>query len=302
MDPSTQILKEQIAVVTGGGRGIGRAVAQTLAQAGAAVAVLARSSQELQETLDLIAQNGGRAQAFVADVTDPSAVSRAFKEIERSMGEIDVLVNNAGVLKPFGPLWENDADEWWRGMEVNVRGPMLCARAVLPRMIARRGGRIINISSGAGAMGAPYYSSYIASKTALIRMTECLALETAAHGLAIFAISPGTVRTAMSEYSLESPEGQRWLPWYRRVFDEHIDVTAERPASLVLELASGKADVLSGRFLSVFDDLELLLRRSAEIEEKDLYMLRLPRLAGAPGNAALASVLAEARRTVVTDK
>jgi NAD(P)-dependent dehydrogenase (short-subunit alcohol dehydrogenase family) len=187
-------------------------------------------------------------------------------------------------------------------MEVNVRGPLLCAQAVLPQMIARRYGRIINISSGAGAMGAPYYSSYIVSKTALIRMTECLALETAAYGLAIFAISPGTVRTAMSEYSLQSPEGQRWLPWYRRVFEEHIDVPAELPARLVLELASGKADALSGRFLSVFDDLELLLRHSAEIEEKDLYMLRLPRLAGAPGNPALAALLAEARRIADPDK
>jgi NAD(P)-dependent dehydrogenase (short-subunit alcohol dehydrogenase family) len=302
MDPSTQILKEQIAVVTGGGRGIGRAVAKTLAHAGASVAVLARSSQELHETVGLITQDGGRAQAFVADATDAAAVARAFKEIERSMGAIDVLVNNAAVLKPFGPLWENDADEWWRSVEVNVRGPMLCAQAVLPQMIARSRGRIINISSGAGAMGAPYYSSYIVSKTALIRMTECLALETAPHGLAIFAISPGTVRTAMSEYSLQSPEGQRWLPWYRRVFEEHIDVPAERPARLVLELASGKADALSGRFLTVFDDLELLLRRSAEIEEKDLYTLRLPRLTGAPGNAALASLLADAKRTVVTNK
>lgn len=297
MDLSTQILNGQVAAVTGGGRGIGRATAQALAQAGAAVAVLARSVQELKETADLIHQDGGCAQVFVADVTDAAAVSRAFKEIERSMGAIDVLVNNAAVLKPFGPLWENDADEWWRGVEVNVRGPMLCAQAVLPQMIARRRGRIINVSSGAGAMGAPYYSSYIVSKTALIRMTECLALETAAHGLAIFAISPGTVRTAMSEYSLQSPEGQRWLPWYRRVFKEHIDVPAERPARLVLELASGKADALSGRFLSVFDDLELLLRHSAELEEQDLYTLRLSRLSGAPGNAALASVLAEARRT-----
>lgn len=302
MDPQTKILKDQVAVVTGGGRGIGRAVAQVLAQAGASVAVLARSAHELQQTVDLIAQAGGRAKAFVADVSDSEAVCRAFREVEQSLGPIDVLVNNAAVLRPFGPLWENDADEWWRGMEVNVRGPMLCARAVLPQMIARRRGRIINISSGAGAMAAPYYSSYIVSKTALIRMTECLALETAAHGLAIFAISPGTVRTAMSEDSLQSPEGQRWLPWYRRVFEENIDVPADRAAGLVLELASGNGDALSGRFLSVFDDLELLLRHSAEIEKKDLYTLGLPRLPGAPGNAALASVLAEARRTGQTHK
>jgi len=297
-----EILKGQLAVVTGGGRGIGRAIAQTLAQAGARVAVLARSQEELQQTVNLIEAAGGQARAFVADVTDTNGVARAFQEIDQALGAVDLLVNNAAVLRPFGPLWENDADEWWRGMEVNVRGPLLCTRAVLPQMIARRRGRIINIASGAGAMGAPYYSSYIVSKTALIRMTECLALETAAHGLAVFAISPGTVRTAMSEDTLHSPEGQRWLPWYQRVFNEHVDVPAERPAHLVLELASGKMDALSGHFLSVFDDLELLLRHAAEITEKELYTLRLAKLPGAAGNPALASVLAEARRTAQTKK
>jgi NAD(P)-dependent dehydrogenase (short-subunit alcohol dehydrogenase family) len=298
----SEILKGQLAVVTGGGRGIGRAVAQTLAQAGAKVAVLARSTRELQQTVNLIQETGGQAQAFVADVSDANAVGRAFREVDHALGIVDLLVNNAAVLRPFGPLWENDAGEWWRGMEVNVRGPLLCMQAVLPQMIARSRGRIINIASGAGAMAAPYYSSYIASKTALIRMTECLALETASHGLAVFAISPGTVRTAMSEDTLHSPDGQRWLPWYQRVFKEQVDVPPERPARLVLELASGKMDALSGHFLSVFDDLDLLLRHSAEIAEKELYTLRLPKLPGAPGNPALASVLAQARRTAETKK
>ncbi|HET7873538.1 MAG TPA: SDR family oxidoreductase [Terriglobales bacterium] len=298
----TEILKGQVAVVTGGGRGIGRAIAQTLARAGARVAVLARSPQELQETVKLIEEAGGDAQAFVADVSEATEVARAFSEINRALGAVDLLVNNAAVLRPFGPLWENDPGEWWRGMEVNVRGPFLCTRAVLPQMIARRRGRIINIASGAGAMASPFYSSYIVSKTALIRMTECLALETAAHGLAMFAISPGTVRTAMSEDTLHSPEGQRWLPWYRRVFEQQIDVPADRPARLVLELASGRLDALSGHFLSVFDDLDLLLRHSAEIAETELYTLRLAKLPGAPGNPALASVLAEARRTAETKK
>jgi NAD(P)-dependent dehydrogenase (short-subunit alcohol dehydrogenase family) len=266
------------------------------------VAVLARSPQELQQTVTLIQEAGGQAQAFVADVSEADAIGRAFRDVDRALGAVDLLVNNAAVLRPFGPLWENDAGEWWRGLEVNVRGPLLCMQAVLPQMIARRRGRIINIASGAGAMAAPYYSSYIVSKTALIRMTECLALETASYGLAVFAISPGTVRTAMSEDTLNSPDGQRWLPWYQRVFQEQVDVPAERPARLVLELASGKMDALSGHFLSVFDDLDLLLRHSAEIAEKELYTLRMPKLPGAPGNPAMASVLAQARRSAETKK
>src|SRR5262245_12476661 len=115
----TEVLKGQLAVVTGGGRGIGRAVAQTLAQAGARVAVLARSPQELQQTVNLIEEGGGQARAFVADVSDANAVARAFQEIDHALGAVDLLVNNAAVLRPFGPLWENDPAEWWRGMEVN---------------------------------------------------------------------------------------------------------------------------------------------------------------------------------------
>jgi NAD(P)-dependent dehydrogenase (short-subunit alcohol dehydrogenase family) len=295
MATETRFLDGQIAAVTGGGRGIGRAIARALAGAGARVAVIARSSEELQETVHLMEQDGGRARFFPADVSDGAQVSRAFADVQKSLGEVDVLVNNAAVLKPFGPLWENDANEWWRCMEVNIRGPMLCAKAVLPQMIARRRGRIINISSGIGATIAPYYSGYIVSKTALLRFTECLALETAASGVSVFAVSPGTVRTAMTDYSLNSPEGQRWLPWFRRIFHEKIDVPAERPAQLVLELASGKADALSGRLISVFDDLDFLCGHAEDIEQQELYCLRVPKLASAPGNPKLAAILADAK-------
>src|SRR5579864_7237304 len=256
----TNDLQDRVAVITGGGRGIGRAIAQTLAAAGARVAVIARSREELAETVCLIKQSGGTAQAFSADVTNPAAVESAMQAINQLLGPVDVLVNNAASVKPFGPFWETDLNEWWRSMEVNVRGPLQCALSVLPGMVSRKHGRIINIASGAGTMATPYYSSYVISKTALIRFTECLALETKACGLTVFAISPGTVRTAMSEYSLNSPEGQKWLPWFRRIMDENIDVPAERPAKLVLELASGRLDALSGRFISIYDDLDALVR------------------------------------------
>ena len=198
------LLGGQVALITGGGRGIGRAIAQTFAAAGAAVAVLARSAAELTETTGLIEGNGGRCLAFRADVTDSSGVRGAIQAIEKSLGPVDVLVNNAGTPKPFGPLWETDPGEWWRGMEVNLLGPLLCTRFVLPGMISRRRGRIISVASGAGAMAMTHFSSYVCSKTALVRFTECLALETKPHGIVAFAIAPGTVRTAMSEYSLNS--------------------------------------------------------------------------------------------------
>jgi NAD(P)-dependent dehydrogenase (short-subunit alcohol dehydrogenase family) len=289
------MLHGKVAVVTGGGRGIGRAIAQTLAVAGARVAVIARSSAEIEETVAQIRRTGGAAQAFPADVTDTEAVKGAMEAITRSSGPVDVLVNNAGVIGPFGPFWDTDAAEWWRGMEVNLLGPVLCARALLPAMVERGAGRIINVASGAGTMPTPYYTSYVASKTALIRFTECLALETKGYGISVFTISPGTVRTAMSSHSLNSPEGQKWLPWFRRIFDEKIDVPPERPAQLVLKLASGRADALSGRYLSIYDDLDSLQRNADTIEQNDLYSLKVEKLPS-PGGAVIGSILTEARR------
>ena len=146
-------------------------------------------------------------------------------------------------------------------------------------------------------MAMTYFSSYVCSKTALVRFTECLALEAEPYGIAAFSIAPGTVRTAMSEYSLNSPEGKKWLPWFKRLFDEDVVVPVERPAELVLELASGRADKLSGRFLSIHDDLDMLLEASHEIEQKNLYALKIERLGGGIPNPVVASILAEARKT-----
>ena len=295
MDPTTS-LRGKVAVVTGGGRGIGRAIAQTLAAAGARVGLIARSKEQIEETAASVRETGGVAEAFPADVTVPAAIDGAMDAIMRSLGPIDVLVNNAGAVKPFGPFWEADLSEWWHSLEVNLRGPLQCTRAALPGMVTRRRGRIINVASRAGTMPTAFYTSYGTSKTALIRLTECLALETKAYGVAVFAISPGTVRTTMSEYSLNSPEGQKWLPWFRRIFDEKIDVTAERPAKLVLDLASGRADALSGRFISIYDDLDFLRENAATIEEKDLYSLKVEKLSSVGGTPRIGSILEDARR------
>ncbi|HEY6715408.1 MAG TPA: SDR family oxidoreductase [Reyranella sp.] len=268
----------KVAVVTGGGRGLGRAFAQALAATGYAVAVMARTAAELAETVALIERAGGRARAFPADVVDGTAVDRAFTEIERALGPIDLLVNNAGVVGPLGPFAERDAGAWWRTIEVNLQGQILCAHRALPGMIARRRGRIINIASGGGATMLPYFSAYVTSKTALIRFSECLAFELKPHGIAVFAMGPGTVRTAMSEYSLNSPEGRTWLPWFRDIFDEGRDLPPERPAALLVALASGKADVLSGRYVYPQDDLDRLIEEAQEIEVRKLYSLQVQRL------------------------
>lgn len=260
----------QVALVTGGGRGIGRAIAQGLAAAGAAVAVTARSTDELAETVRLIREAGGRALAFPADVTDRAAVEDAVARAEGELGPVDLLVNNAGVLQPIGLAWEVDPDAWWRCVEVNLRGPFLWTRTVLPGMLARRRGRIVNLSSGAATGPIADATAYTSSKAALVRFTDSLAAETQAAGISVFAVNPGNVPTAMHEHLGQSAA---WLR--RRGRHAPVFTPPERTADLVVGLASGHADALSGRIIHVRDELADLVRRAEEIQRDDLYTLRL---------------------------
>lgn len=276
-------------MVTGAGRGIGRAVALAMAQNGAKVAALARTRSEIEETVALIKKCHGSAEPFAVDVTDTAAVLNAMKKIELALGPVDVLVNNAGQLGRIGPFVDSEPDEWWRVLEVNLRGPIVCTRAVLPGMMARCRGRIVNVASG--IMPFPYLSAYVTSKTALVRFSEILAAETRARGVSVFAIGPGTTRTAMSEHSLTSEEGRQWIPWFGRIFAEKLDVPIERPVGLILDVASGRADSLSGRYLTVFDDLDALLSRTADIDREELYSLHVRKLDGDGMPSALSALL-----------
>src|SRR5688572_13386844 len=268
-------LANQVVVVTGGGRGLGRAFAVALAHQDACVAVVARSAEQLEETVSQVQRAGGAAHAFAADVADADSTAQTLHAIQQQLGPISLLINNAGVGSPIGPLAQADADEWWRCLEVNLRGPMLWTRGVLGSMIERRSGRIINVASGAGAVGMPYMSAYAASKTALIRFTEVVAQEVSQHNVSLFAIEPGTVRTAMATFALESPSGRRWVPWYRNIFDEKQDVLPEYSAELVVRLARGDADCLTGRFISRGDDLDAILRQSTKAVENEWGVLRV---------------------------
>ena len=248
-------LAGQVALVTGGGRGLGRAIALRLAAAGAHVAIVARSADQLAETVAQIHSAGGHAQAFVADVTDQQAVQEMALVVERTLGPISLLVSNAGIAGPAGPLWENDPIEWWRCVEINLRGTFLCCRAVAPGMVARRQGRIVNMVSDAGRLAIPYLSAYVVGKTSLIRLTEVLAQELQPHGVSVFAVIPGTVRTAFTEEALRSSDAQQWLPWFGEIFAAGLDVPPELVAGLIHALAFGEADGLTGQVVSVTDDL-----------------------------------------------
>ena len=268
-------LSGQVAIVTGGGRGLGRAMAQALATAKAKVAIVSRDEAQLAETVDLIQNSGGHVLAVPADVTDRQAVDKMVQTVRHALGEIDLLINNAGVTGVPGPIWAADPEDWRQTIDVNLYGAFLCGSVVLKAMIERRRGRIINVASGAALGPMSNGSQYVVSKAALLRLTECMAVDTEAYGIAVFAIDPDSVRTAMTEYLIESEAGQTYLPWYRKYILDGNDVPAELSASLVTLLASGKADSLSGRFIRVTDDIDQLVLHAEQITADDLYTLRL---------------------------
>jgi NAD(P)-dependent dehydrogenase (short-subunit alcohol dehydrogenase family) len=263
-----------VAIVTGGGRGIGRAIAKAFAAEGAAVAVTARTQSQIDETAAMIAAGGGRAIAIAGDIANPADVASLAEQVADRLGPVDVLVNNAAHTSSAARFWEADPDEWWRGVEVNLRGPFLAARAVLPAMLERRGGRIINISSRSAGIPAPGRSEYASSKAALVRLTDTLAAEATDYGISVFAVHPGRVPTEASRRFESSPAGQRWFVEAGDVL-KALEAPPERCADLCVVLASGRADGLSGRFLSIFDDIDDLIRRAADIQRDDLYALRL---------------------------
>ena len=265
-------LTGQIAIVTGASRGIGRAITLGLADAGATVIAVARTTADLDVTVAAATDAGGSAVALTADVTEPDQVDAVVAEALARFGAVDLLVNNAGEAMALGSTWEVDPDTWWRTFDINVRGPFLFTRAALPSMLERGSGRVVNLISAVGwAPGSGYNAAYAASKAALIRFTESLAEEIAPQGLAAFALSPGIVETDLSLIVRRAKEERLGTP---TAADARPYLPAELTAEVIVYLAGGDADGLSGHCLHVTDGIPELAARAAEIHAADLYQMR----------------------------
>src|SRR5579864_3955547 len=273
--PSGGGLEGQVAVVTGAGRGVGRAIALALAEAGALVVAVARTRSDLDETISLISHVGCRALAAEVDVTEQPAVEHLAREVLAETGRIDVLINCAGSFVSLDAVWEADSDDWWRDVTTNLFGTFLCCLCVLPEMIARRNGTIINLSGGGADGAAPYWSGYGSSKAAVLRFTESLAREVAAYGIQVYALGPGLVRTSMTEALLRHPRVAEYAPWFPAAFDRGADVPPEEAGRLAVRLANLRDSRLSGRVFSVGTNLDDIANHAATIADDELYTLRL---------------------------
>lgn len=244
-------LSGRVALVTGGNRGLGRALALALAEAGAAVAILARDETKNRETLALLQARGVRALALKTDLADRPQAAAAFAAVERELGQLDILVNNAGFAILKGVLEQTD-EEWDQVLETNLTAAFRLARMAARSMAARgRGGKIINVSSIAGNFGTPIFPSYAVSKGGLQQLTRCLALELAPHHIQVNSLLPGWFTTDMTDWIRNWPE-------YAEALKEMIQRTPRgrfgdpgELAGAVVFLASRASDHMTGADLVI---------------------------------------------------
>ena len=273
-------MQGQVAFITGGGRGIGRGIAEAFAKEKASVAVMARSRDQLSETLRLVEAAGARGLALTGDVTSQKDIDAAMAETEAKLGPVTTVVSNAGITGPYAPIAVADPEEWWRTQEVHLRGAFLTSRAAFLSMQSRGGGRIIIISSRAAERGSPNISGYAVAKSSQLRFTEMLAAEGAPFGIKAFVLHPGTVDTQFTDEALTRADANQYATGFvERLKALRQDPSAFTPMSKVTDLciylASGAGDELSGRYLSVDYDVPSLAREAERIKERDLYTLRI---------------------------
>jgi 3-oxoacyl-[acyl-carrier protein] reductase len=266
-------LKGKVVIVTGAGRGLGRAIAIKYATEGARIALVSRTGAELRETESQLI--GPRHAVVEADVSDEMQVGHLVKRVLSDLGTIDILVNNAGTIDPIGPASSVTGAEWTRSIQLNLFGTFYCTHSVLPTLMAKKSGKIINIA-GSGEGPLPNFSAYAASKSAIIRFTETLAEEIRRYNIDVNAMAPGGILTRMTEriYHAGELSGEKEVGRARTIM-ETGGVPLDVPAELALFLASDDSDGLTGKIISaVHDDWKSLGGNIKSVTESDMYTMR----------------------------
>lgn len=271
------ILEDKVSIITGGSRGIGKAIALAFAKEGSHLVLTSRTQAELeatkQETKSL---SSVRVEIFRADISQPKEVKGLVGFALGKFSAIDILVNCAGIYGPIGFVTDISGERWIEAININLYGTFLCMREVLPTMIANKRGKIINLSGGGAVSPRPRLSAYSASKAAVVRLTETLAEEVKEYNIDINAIAPGAVNTRMLDQVLEAGEaaGKDFLAKSIKQKQEG-GVPPEKVAELAIFLASSRSDGLTGRLISLlWDNWRQIPHHLHDIMSSDIYTMR----------------------------
>ena len=272
----SDVLRGRSAIITGANQGLGLEIARAYVAAGADVLVCARDAGKLEEAAVELRRNGRQVVAEAADVSRPADVARVVDRAIGEFGDVQILVNNAGIYGPLGRIDENDWNEWVRAIEINLYGSVLMCRALLPHFRAKRYGKIVQLSGGGATNPLPRISAYAASKAAIVRFAETLAEEVRGEGIDINSIAPGPLNTRLLDEALAAGPERVGNDFYGRLLrqKEQGGAPLARGAALAVFLASAASDGITGKLLSaVWDPWEELPRHAGDLES-DVYTLR----------------------------
>ena len=280
LDSNKQKLVGKVALITGASQGLGYQIAKRFASEGANLIICSRSKNEIEDVVSEFSQVLGsdqRIHGFDCDVSVQVEVDRLFELIENKFGNLDVLVNNAGIYGPLGPIEDNEWSKWVKAIEVNLIGSAYVMRKSIEVMKKQNSGKIIQLSGGGATQPHPNASSYAASKAAVVRLAETLALEVAVFGIEINSIAPGAMNTRLFEQVIEAGADLVGQEFYQKTLKQKESGGSgfDNATSLAVFLACGESDGISGKLISaIWDDWEHFPKSIDALNSSDIYTIR----------------------------